>query len=203
MAKKNSFGKGQVLVITAIIVVLVLFLLKVETTYLGSHEFSGKVNLNTFDNIRNELKRSGGITIWSDNYSAVYDFSDFLKDEKDVEIFYSISDLEGSNLNITLVNFLDETIQNINVSQNLTDEADSLSSLNQEGSDYVNFTWTPGSETVFEVKINYTGSTSGAITNHTFTAKAGPARYMTVFYNLRMNYQDSYLEDKFSVSGQR
>ena len=201
MSWKKS--KGQVLVILAIIVVLVLFLIKVEMTYMGSYEFSDTNNVNIFKNARNELKRSGDITIWKDNYSAVYDFSKFLKGEKNVEIFYSTVDLEGSNLNITVVNFLDENIESINVSQNLTDETDSISSLNQEGSDYVNFTWSPGSETTFEVNISHTGSASGNITDYTFVATAGPARYVTVFYDFKLNYDNSYIRDEFLVSGKR
>ncbi len=201
MSCKKS--KGQVLVILAIIVVLVLFLIKVEMTYMGSYEFSDTNNVNIFENARNELKRSGSISVWKDNYSAVYDFSKFLTDEKDMEILYSIIDLEDSNLNITFVNFLDEDIESINVSQNLTDETDSISSLNQEGSDYVNFTWAPGSETVFEVNISYTGSASGVVTNHTFTATAGPARYVTVFYDFKLNYDNSYIRDEFLISGKR
>lgn len=201
MSRKKS--KGQVLVLLAIIVVLVLFLIKVEMTYMGSYEFSDTNNVNIFENARNELKRSGDITIWKDNYSAVYDFSKFLKEEKNVEIFYSIVDLEGSNLNITVVNFLDEGIESINVSQNLTDETDSISSLSQEGSDYVNFTWSPGSETTFEVNISYTGSASGNVTDYIFTATAGPTRYVTVFYDFKLNYDDSYIRDEFLVSGKR
>lgn len=199
MAGKN---KGQVLVITAVIVVLVIFLIKVEMTYMGSYEFSDTSNVNTFGNMRNELKRSGSITIWKDDYSAVYNFSKFLKEEKDVEVFYSIVDFEGTNLNITVANFLEEGINNMQINQSLTDESDSIISLNQEGTDYVNFTTGPqGSPVEFEVNISY--NSSAGITNHTFNATAGPARYVTVFYDFKMNYDESYIEDKFSISGKK
>lgn len=199
MARKN---RGQVLVITAVIVVLVLFLIKVEMTYTGSYEFSDTSNVNTFGNMRNELKRSGSITIWKDDYSAVYNFSKFLKEEKDIELFYSIVDFEGTNLNITVANFLKEGINNIQINQNLTDESDSITSLDQEGTDYVNFiTGSQGSPVEFEVNISY--NSSSGIINHTFNATAGPAKYVTVFYDFKMNYDESYIGDKFSISGKK
>ena len=196
-----SKNKGQVLVITALITVLIMFLLA-ETAYIKSYEFFDTNNLNIFENMRNELKRSGEITIWKDNYNAVYDFSNFINDKKDVEIFYSIVDFEDTTLNMTVVNFLDETIHDINISQNLTDEIDSILLLNQDASDSVDFTWSPGPETIFEVNISYNGSVSG-ITNHTFTATAGPERYMTIFYDFKLNYGESYVSDIFSVSGKK
>lgn len=200
-ARSNSErgNKGQVLVILAVITVLVLFLLKVETAYTGSYDLSGTDSLNTFENIRNELKRSGQITIWEDNYSAAYEFSKFLTEKKDSEILYSISDFSGTGLNVTVVNFLGETLQQINVSQNLTGETDTIPLLADGESDWVNFTWSPGPETLFEINITYVAGSG--ITNHTFTAKAGPDRYVTVFHDLKLNYGKSYTEDKFSVSG--
>jgi|GEM_PF-1845258 len=201
--KNCGYEKGQVLIITAVIVVLVLFLIKTESTYIGSYDFSDTNNVNAFDNIKNELKRAGEITVWKDNYSSVYDFSDFLKGEKNTELFYSIADFGGTNLNITVVNFLDEAIESINITQNLTDEEDSISSINKGGSDYVNFVWSPGSETVFEVNVTYKGSSSGNVTKQIFVARAGPLRYVTVFYDLKFSYDDSYIEDRFSISGKR
>lgn len=195
-------GKGQVLMITAIIVVLVLFLIRTEVTYMGSCESSGTGNVPVFENMRNEMRRSGQITIWSGNYSSVYDFSDFLRNQKDTEVFYSITDFEDSNLNITLVNFLDETIQEINISQNLTDETGSINLLADGSGDWVNFTSSEGSEKEFHVNITYANS-AGTITSYTFDALAGPEKYVTVFFDLKLNYHDSYIEDRFSVSGKR
>lgn len=195
--------KGQVLVILAVIVVLVLFLIKVEMTYMGSYEFSDTSNVNTFGNMRNELKRSGFITIWKDDYSSVYNFSKFLKEEKDVELFYSIVDFEGSTLNVTVVNFLDEDINNIQINQSLntSDKSRTISALSKTKTNFTEFTWYPGSETVFEVNISY--NSSAGITNHTFNATAGPAKYVIVFYDFKMNYDESYIEDKFSISGKK
>ncbi len=192
--------KGQVLIITAIIMVLVLFLIKVEMSYTGSYEFSDTSNINIFDNIRNELRRSGEIAIWKDNYSAVYRFSEFLKSDRDVDIFYSISDFKGTSLNITLVNLLNESMENVQVSQNLTDETDSPGSLGEGESGYVNFTHSPGAEEMFEINVSYTGSESGDA-NRTFSARAGPSRYVTVFYDFRMKYDGSYISDRFQISG--
>lgn len=200
-AIKKTGNKGQVLVITALIVVLVLFLIKVEITYLGDNEFSETGNLNTFNNLKNELKRSGEITIWEDNYTMAYEFSDFVTDQKDSEIFYSIVDFDNPGLNVTVVNFLDEDIGTVTISQNLTDETDVIPVLTRGSSDYVNFTSYESSETPFHVNITYTGSSSGNLTISTFTAAAGPGRHVTVFHLLKLNYGGSYLEDKFSVAG--
>jgi len=192
--------KGQVMIILAVIVILVMFLIKIETAYINQG-VTGTYNTKVFENLRNELKRAGEITTWKNNYTKVYDFSNFLKEKKDIGLFYSISDFNNSILNITLANFLEENIQDINVSQNLTDETKQISSISEGGTDYVNFTWS-GSETTFEVNITYKGSTSGNITKEIFLAKAGPKRYVTVFYDLKLNYDSSYIRDRFSISGE-
>lgn len=199
--EKNSQrgGKGQVIIILAVIVVLVLFLLRIETTYLGMHDFSGTDIFNSFYNTRNELKRSGQIAIWSDNYTAAYDFSDFVTSHRDSNVFYSISDFRGTTLNITLANFLGAEVYQVNVSQNLTNEMKTVSLLSDGGSDWVNFTWSPGPETSFEINITYAGSLG--TNNHTFMAVAGSGRHATVFHYLSLSSGESVLEDSFSVSG--
>lgn len=192
--------KGQVLITLAIITVLVLFFISTELVHVETYEFSDPP-IESFENIKNELKRSGEILTWKNNYTVLFDFVKFIKERKDAEIFYSIAEFNGSTLNITLVNFLPEAIQDINVSQNLTDETKTITSISSEGSDSVNFTWS-GSETTFEVNITYKGSTSGVVTRHRYLAKAGPSRYVTIFYDFKLNFLDSYIRDKFSILGE-
>ena len=188
------------MILMAIIIILVLFLIKVNLTSIPVIDYSTP-ELETFGNIRSELKYAGEMAMWEDNYTVLYYFSDFLNNKSDLEMFYSISEFNDSVLNITLVNFLDEAIQDVNITQNLTDETKQISSMPQGGTDYVNFTWF-GSETNFEINITYKGSDSGNTTRQKFMAKAGPSRYLTVFYDLKLNFGESYIKDKFSVSGE-
>jgi len=194
--------KGQMLVITAIIVVTVLILIKVEFGFFAPITERNEANiLNTFENIRNELIRAGEITASTRNYTNVYAFSEFLSSEEDLEIFYSISDFYNDTLNITAVNFLNDTIQNIQISQNLTDETKTITSLSKGASDWVNFTSSPGSEEIVEVNITYTKDANNF--NHSFITKAGPNnRYINTFFDFTLKQDDSYLRDKFSTTGE-
>ncbi len=198
MNRKNN--KGQVLIIMAIIVIIVLFLIKTEASFVSSYDFSESKNLNTFDNIRNELKNSGKISIWKDNYNEIYEFSNFVEGENDLNLFYCVSDFRDPNLNITITNFLGKPVWDVNISQNLTDESDVIDNLANEEYDYVDFSWS-GSETNFEINVTY--NCSDGLVSNTFYAKAGTLKYFTVFYDLKMSYGESYLKDKFSVSSVR
>jgi len=193
--------KGQMLVITAIIVVTVLILIKIEFGFFAPITERNEANIiNMFGNIRNELIRAGEIMSSTRNYTDVYVFSDFLSSEEDLEIFYTISDFHDDTLNITVVNFLNDTIQNIQISQNLTDETKTITSLSKKASDWVNFTSSPGSEESIEVNIAYVKGSS--YFNHSFITLVGPNnRYTNTFFDLTLKDGNSYLRDKFSTSG--
>ena len=195
-------NKGQVLVIMALVVVLVMFLVRTEVSNINSYEFSESNFVNSFMNIKNEFKKSGQITIWKNNYTVLNDFSSFLKERKDIEVFYSIVDYEDSGLNMTFVNFLEEDIQEIQVSQNLTGSDDSITSISSGSSDFVNFTTgSYSNDEPFQVNISYVGSVSGTAYNHSFVSYAGNGRRVTVFYDLVLNYYNSFVRDKFTVFG--
>jgi len=194
--------KGQFLIITAVVVVTVLILIKIESTYFSPIEERPETNfINTFNNLRDELIRAGVIATSIQKYDPVYNFSNFINNKEDTEIFYSITDFNVETLNITIGNFLDETIQNIDITQNLTDETKSITSLSPGSMDWVDFTFSPTSEISVQINISYTYSSN--IINHTFITKTGPSkRYMTVFYDFKLYDKNSYIRDKFSILGE-
>jgi len=190
------------LITTAIIVVTVLMLIKLESTNIYPLNERQETNvLHTFNNIRNELIRAGRITISSKNYNPVYDFSNFVYQKEDSQIFYSISDFNADTLNITVANFLNDTVQNVQISQNLTGETKSISSLSVGSMDWVSFTSSPTTEEDVQVNISYEKSSS--VFNYTFITKVSPSkRYISIFYDFRLNYGNSFVRDEFQTIGQ-
>ena len=189
--------KGQMLILTAFLVVIFLILIRIESNYTEELERAKEMPniFISFENINNELEKSGEIAITLENYGIIKNFCEFVKEREDFEVFFAISEFHNQTLNITLGNFLNRDLQNIQVSQNLTGETKIISSLSSGEMDWVNFTYSPSGETLIEINVTTNNL------KESFSAYAGDEyeRYVTIFYDSRLKFENSTLNKRFAV----
>lgn len=200
------------MVAIAIVVSIVVILIGIEADYVSSlHKKemqAGKDIINTLGNLRNEYHRiveislSEDPTIYNLNHN-IMDFSAFVDDKltsKQSLLFYSIAESKGDELGVIVGNFLSEDIDDVSISQNLTDESVNIESIGVGGSETVYFNVSPATSNGYLINVNYTGSSSDVEYEKSYRGELGSGKGFVVYYNLKVALDDSFVRDRFRIN---
>ncbi len=118
--------KGQIFLIIGIFVLLVLILLKTETSQTDKHTFYAGLNWKIlFDNIGNEYQKTADISLSQEKTEGnlernLNNFSNFSLDSLNqkgyfMSVFYSLAFVNASNITVAVGNFQGGTAANISI----------------------------------------------------------------------------------------
>lgn len=118
--------KGQMFLITGIFVLLILVLLKTETSQTGKGAFyAGFDWKNSFDNIEGEYQKVADISLAQQNSEQnletnLNNFSNFSQDSfnqrgYNMQLFYSLAFVNSTNITVAVGNFQGSAVSNISI----------------------------------------------------------------------------------------
>ncbi len=118
--------KGQMFLITGIFVLLILILLKTETSQTSMHVFYAGADWETsFENLENEFQKTADISLAQENTEQnlernINNFSNFSLDSFSqrgyiIQLFYSLVFLNETNITVAVGNFQGSALANISV----------------------------------------------------------------------------------------
>ncbi|MFB6075694.1 MAG: hypothetical protein ABEK17_00980 [Candidatus Aenigmatarchaeota archaeon] len=204
--------KGQVLVLIAIVVSIVIILIGVEADYVSSLHTreikEGKDVVNTLENLKEEYMRIVSISLSNDKSlknlnEDIMDFSAFVDRNlasKQSLLFYSASEVEDGFLKIFVGNFKDEDIIDVTVDQNLTDEEIEIDEVGRGGSEMVKFNISSAMPSNYSVNISYLGSSSNKFYQEIYMCRADDTNRFNVYYDLKVSLEDSYVSERFQIN---
>jgi len=168
-------NKGQMFLITAAIIIVILVLLRTSINLPGilqrEKEVKSRFEKEFFLNIVDELVKVIDISYHQSNNitNNVFDFGNFTRKKMterllDFEFLYvgSLADVTSQQINVTLVNLLNRPI---NATLDLNGTSDNQDNIEDASSWSTNFTFSPGSNYVLTVSYN----ASASIFTDTFT----------------------------------
>ncbi len=187
--------KAQTFLIISILVLLALILLKMQTSQSPEQlRFYGSLDLkDVYENLQSEYEKATEISLFQKKTSQqleqnLNNFSNYTINSLEqknftLKVLYSFA-LANSTLNVTVGNFLGETIKNISL--NISDgENDFISSLSHKQSATRNFTLANN----FNVSVTYY---LGEQKNN-FTYSGGA---VSAYFDIYLRQADSYLNNR-------
>lgn len=130
---KNNFmqkRKGQMFLITGIFVLLILVLLKTETSQPGKGAFYAGLDWkDSFDNLESEYQKTADISLAQERTEQnleknLNNFSNFSQDSFNqrgyvLQLFYSLAFLNSTNITVAVGNFQGSAVSNVSVNTSL------------------------------------------------------------------------------------
>ncbi|MFZ3077800.1 MAG: hypothetical protein WA139_05050 [Candidatus Aenigmatarchaeota archaeon] len=124
--KVSPGRKGQMFLITGIFVLLILVLLKTETSQTGKGAFYAGLDWkSSFDNLENEYQKTADISLAQQNSEQnlemnLDNFSNFSQDSFNqrgyvLQLFYSLAFVNSTNITVAVGNFQGSAVSNISV----------------------------------------------------------------------------------------
>lgn len=199
--------KGQIFIIIAIIIVLVMILMKTQLDYMRQLE-QQRAQLSfalpeIFENIKSEYQRAVQISLGYNKTqtnleNSLNNFSSFATNfysqrNVSLKVLYSFSFVNSTNLSITLGNFLGKTIQNFSVYQTLTGETLQSPALPNQQSNTTSFTIS--NQRDFSVTINY--FIDNVRYNFTYSSDTSKT---TAYFDISLQERASWLSDKLILN---
>lgn len=195
----SESSKGQVFLIIGIVIALSLILIYVKTNFdvaLKKKEFYvGEEKDIIFTNIQNEFRESFDIGVKKDDLNqTLRNFTVFMDERlknRELDVLYSFSIYDNSSLDVSVWNFLERGMEDVNISQNLTGGSYSCGDLSS-GENCYNSWSSPGETGVYHVNVTYAGSGS-----ETYEGWTGPkGKYSALFYRLEFETGETQLTDE-------
>jgi len=197
-------GKGQMFLITSVIIVIVLIILKTSVNLpvvlQQKREMEGRFDKEMFENVKTESVKAIEISYHQPTNITrnVFDFANFTRKKMkerlfDFRLLYvgSITPKSGSDMNVTLVNLLEKPI---NASLNLNGSAQNNDNMLGSTSWDTSFVITPGQDYILTVSYNNTYKS-----NITIQTESGKSKYIGFFDILLRGLETTY-KDKFQRS---
>lgn len=197
---KNIFvqkKKGQMFLITGIFVLLILVLLKTETSQFGKGAFYAGLDWkDSFDNLESEYQKTADISLaqgrneW--NLEAnLNNFSNFSQDSFSqrgyvLQMFYSLAFLNSSNITVAVGNFQGSAVSNVSVNTSLGWSA-FFSSLASRQSNSTTFPAAGG----FNVTVSYYINSTAKSLTYSADSNITSALYV----GLKLQQADSFADD--------
>ncbi|MFB6088510.1 MAG: hypothetical protein ABEK36_01900 [Candidatus Aenigmatarchaeota archaeon] len=204
--------KGQVLVVIAIVVSIVVILIGIEADYVSSlhrRELkAGKDIINTLENLKNEYTKIVEISLSKEpSLSAlnqnIMDFSAFVDKNlasKQSFLFYSVAESHDDSLEVGIGNFLGEDIVDVVITQNLTDKNIEMDEIGRGGREIAEFNVSPVTSENYTINISYMGASSNEFYHHSYTGKITSDKEFAVYYDLKVSLDDSYARERFQIN---
>jgi hypothetical protein len=196
--------KGQMFLISSVVIVIVLILLRfsinLPDVVHNKKDIEGKIVRETFENIKTELVKTIEISYHQSNNitSNVFDFSNFTRKKMnerllDFKLLYigSITPESGSDMNVTVINLLKESINaSLNLNGSLQNNDNILDSTNW----ITTFTIVSGQDYILTVSYNDTYQS-----NITIETESGKSKYIA-FFDIFLTGLGTTYKDKFQKS---
>lgn len=204
----KSSDKAQVLIMTAIVMVLVAIAIRIEfdsVSSIDAFEFERSSTApELFLNLRDEFANSARLAFIEDHDGAYADsrlanYTRFVRSRENIEVVYSVAAYAPpSTFTVRVRNFLDEDLANVRVSHNLTGVVSTVTigdlAIGASGTATTSSSLTD--EKVVQVNVSYTGKARGKDLTHIYLAKAGPVlNYSTVYASLSFTPEQSTFSD--------
>lgn len=191
-----SPGKGQIFLIISVLILLALILLKMQTSSTPENlRFYTSLELkDTYENLQNEYEKAAEISLFQkktpqnleqnlNNFSS-YAINKLGQKNYTLKTLYTFA-FANSSLNITVGNFLGETIRSISL--NISDgQNDFISSIANKQSVSKNFSL-PNS---FNITVTYF---LAGQKNFTYYSDSGK---IAAYFDIYLRQADSYLDEK-------
>jgi len=202
--------KGQFFLISGLIVIVVLFLIKSSMNLAQIIEskryLEASLERKEFSNIRNGLMNTIEFSYNKNETENAEKYIVYLRqrlESRTIDLngiaVESIFRNAGSNtgLNVTVMNFLDQTIQNLNLNFSYDKSAQDFPNVADNTSIRKDFTFSTGSSVNYTLIINYTTATETKQYNIQIPVEIGKSKFIG-FFNLRMKSLRSENQDEFS-----
>lgn len=204
-------GKGQIFIIMAMIVIVVMVLLKTSlnlTSILENKRFLelGLENLE-FQNLRNEFTKTIQISYNQTNISS--NLNNFISFSKDsflsratiltaiglTATFPNVTENITAPLNITVMNYLDEDITSLNLTFNNT--LQSFASVGKSSVLVTNFSFNTSANINYSLVLNYSSSSFNSSENITIPVEIATAKFIG-FFDIKISSNRLVQRDKFT-----
>lgn len=208
-------AKGQIFIIIAIIMVVALVLIRTSlnlTKILENKRFLelGLERLE-FQNIRNEMTKTLQVSYNQSNISDnVNSFMKFAKDSfasrtttmsgiavtaMFPNVTLSVGILVPIPLNVTVLNYFDDDLTNLNLTFNNVKQA--FTSVPKSSRVVTNFTFTTGNDVNYSLTMNYTSGSLNGTENITIPVEIGKTKFIG-FFDIRISSTRLEQRDKFT-----
>ena len=190
--------------ITSVIIVIVLIILKASVNLPDilqqKREVEGRFDKEMFENVKSELVKAIEISYHqSTNITRnVFDFANFTRKKMKVRLFDfrllyvgSITPESGLDMNVTLINLLDKSI---NASLSLNGSTQNKDNMLDSSSWNTSFVITPGQDYILTVSYNNTYES-----NITIQIASGKSKYIG-FFDVSLKVLETTYKDKFQKS---
>ena len=187
-------------VVIVVILILLRFSINLPDVIQNKKEMEGKLDRETFENIKSELIKTIKISYQQSTNitNNVFDFSNFTRkkmDERllDLRILYvgSITPESGTEMNVTVFNLLKKPI---NASLNLNGSMQNNDNMIDSDDWDTSFTIVQGQNYILTITYNDTYEN-----NITIETKSGKSKYIS-FFDILLNGLGTTYKDKFQES---
>jgi hypothetical protein len=204
-------SKGQVFVIIGIVIGIALVLIQTKVSFdtaLNRRYGGDSLQKNEIvDNIGNEYRESFKIAVKKnfDDISingTLTNFTLFMEDgftSGKIGTFYTFSIYDNSTINVTVGNFLGRRIEDLEISQNLTDDSSSKGSLPNRKV-YKEYWSAPDESTDYMVNVTYTDTRTGKRRSKIYHGESGgEGNYASLLYQIELELGSTRMTDESTV----
>ena len=204
-------GKGQIFITTAVIVIVVLVLIRtslnLSTVLDNKRFFELGLERQEFQNFRSELTKIMQISYNQSNISDnVNNFFSFAKDSflgrttiltgvGATASFHTVIQNQGTRLNVTFMNYLDEDISSINFTFNNTQQ--NFTSLAKSSVLITNLSFTVCCNVNYSLLIRYAAGSINSTENITIPVELTKSKF-TGFFDIKVSSPRLEQRDKFT-----
>jgi len=204
--------KGQFFLISGLIIIVVLLLIKSSMNLAQIIEskryLEAGLERKEFSNIRNGLMNTIEFSYNKNETGNVERYIVYLRQRLKsrtidlngiaVEsIFKNVTSGSDTGLNVTVMNFLDQTIQSLNLTFSYDSSSEIFSNVADNTSVKKDFTFSTTSAVNYTLTVNYTTSTETKQYNIQIPVEIGKSKFIG-FFDLRMKSLRSDNQDEFS-----